>query len=90
MHGTFCLIFLLLNYESLPAFYRMADFWSVHRDRREDGYSYLANSNMVRLHIFPNVGIAPDHLFHTCFLDEHEALYLSCKEKSVEVFVIFY
>jgi hypothetical protein len=44
---------------------------------------------MVRLHLIPYHGLSPHRLFHSRFLDEHEALHHVSQAKSIVVSISF-
>lgn len=66
----------------------MARFWRLLGHWRTDGYRYIHHPEVFHLHFLPHHGLSRDHLFLRGFLDEREAVYSQCEEKSVAVSLI--
>lgn len=54
----------------------------MHFNRREVGYSFFKNKDLVYLYLFSNYGFAHYYLYDNGFLDEYEKLYFIWKKKS--------
>lgn len=65
----------------------MESFWRTVGHRRTDGHCYQPHSDVVHVYLFSYPGLPYYCLHDPCFLDEHEAVYIGGKEKSVAVFV---
>jgi hypothetical protein len=65
----------------------MAAFRRLQRHWRKAGHCHIQDTYVVHLHFFFNDGLSTDHLYDTCILDEHQAVYLVCKTKPPEILI---
>jgi hypothetical protein len=70
--------YLICVYEQTKAVHRVAAFWRVYSRGREIRYRFVQNQNVVHLHFFSYNGLSFDRVYDTCFLDEHQTVYLVC------------